>query len=218
MNLIKNFPAVGVLSFFLLTEVLSAVAADVPKIGVVDFQKILEVSEAGKTAQGEISKQGKQMEADLKDKGAEIEDFEKKIDRESLLMSKDAREEKQREIRIKIADFKALQQKYLEDFKALESQSIIRIQKEVVALVQDVGKKEGYTMIVEKRAGGVVYTPSSIDITDTVIQIYDGRTQKSESKKTFETVSADLSRLVIQFENGSEIKDTNVYSVKAGFD
>jgi outer membrane protein len=218
MNLKKNFPAVGVLSFFLLTEVLSAVAADVPKIGVVDFQKILEVSEAGKTAQGEINKQGKQMEADLKDKGAEIEDFERKIDRESLLMSKDAREEKQREIRIKIADFKALQQKYLENFKALESQSIIRIQKEVVALVQDVGKKEGYTMIVEKRAGGVVYTPSSIDITDTVIQIYDGRTQKSESKKTFDTVNADLSRLVIQFENGSEIKDANVYSVKAGFD
>ena len=216
MNSIKNFPTVGVLSFFLLTGVLSA--ADVPKIGVVDFQKILEVSEAGKTAQGEISKQGKQMEADLQGKGAEIEDFEKKIDRESLLMSKDAREEKQREIRIKIADFKALQQKYLEDFKALESQSIIRIQKEVVALVQDVGKKEGYTMIVEKRAGGVVYTLSSIDITDTVIQIYDARTQKSESRKTFETVSADLSRLVIQFENGSAIKDTNVYSVKAGFD
>ena len=96
MNMIKNFPAVGGLSFFLLTEVLPAVAADVHKIGVVDFQKILEVSEAGKTAQGEVSKQGKQMETDLKDKGAEIEDFEKKIDRESLLKSKESREEKQR--------------------------------------------------------------------------------------------------------------------------
>ena len=38
-------------------------------------------------------------------------------------MSKEVREEKQREIRIKIGDFKALQQKYMEDFKALENQN-----------------------------------------------------------------------------------------------
>jgi outer membrane protein len=216
MNVIKNILAVGVLSFFFLTGI--SPASDVAKIGVVDFQKILEVSEAGKTAQVEISKQGKQMETDLKDKGAEIEYIEKKIERESLLMSKEVREEKQREIRIKIGDFKALQHKYLEDFKTLENQSISRIQKEVVELVQDVGKKEGYTMIVEKRTGGVVYTLLSIDITDAVIQIYDARTQQSKSNKSSNTVSVDFNRLAIQYENVSEFRDMNVYSVKAGFD
>jgi hypothetical protein len=73
-------------------------------------------------------------------------------------------------------------------------------------------------MIVEKRAGGAVYTLLSIDITDAVIQIYDARTQNAEFKKTFDTVSVDLNRLVIHFENVSEIRDMNVYSVKAGFD
>ena len=177
MNMMKRILAVGVLSFFFLTGTSSA--ADVAKIGVVDFQKILEVSNAGKTAQTEINKQGKQMESDLKDKGAEIEDIEKKIERESLVMSKEVRDEKQREIRIKIGDFKALQQKYMEDFKALENRIISRIQKEVVELVQDIGKKESYTLIVEKRTGGVVYAPLSIDITDAVIQIYNTQTPKS---------------------------------------
>jgi outer membrane protein len=140
MNVMKSLLAVGVLYFFLLTGVLSA--ADIAKIGVVDFQKILEVSEVCKAVQIEINKQGKQMETELKDKGAEIENIEKKIERESLLMSKAVREEKQREIRIKIGDFKALQLKYLEDFKSLENQSISRIQKELVELVQDIGKKK----------------------------------------------------------------------------
>jgi outer membrane protein len=178
MNMMKNILVTGVFSFFLLTGVSSA--ADATKIGVVDFQKILEVSNAGKAAQVEINKQGKQMESDLKDRGSEIEDIEKKIERESLVMSKDVREEKQREIRIKIGDFKALQQKYMEDFKALENRIISRIQKEVVELVQDIGKKEGYTLIVEKRTGGVVYAPVSIDITDAVIQIYNTQTPKSD--------------------------------------
>lgn len=178
MNMMKSILAVGVLSFFFLTGVSSA--TDVAKIGVVDFQKILEVSNAGKTAQVEINKQGKQMESDLKDRGAEIEDIEKKIERESLVMSKEVREEKQREMRIKIGDFKALQQKYMEDFKSLENRIISRIQKEVVELVQEIGKKEGYTLIVEKRTGGVVYAPTSIDITDAVIQIYNTQTPKSD--------------------------------------
>ncbi len=173
MNLTKNILAVGVLSFFFLTGTSSA--ADVAKIGVVDFQKILEISNAGKSAQGEINKQGKQMESDLKDRGTEIEEIEKKIDRESMVMSKEVREEKQREMRIKIGDFKALQQKYMEDFKALENRIIGKIQKEVVELVQEIGKKEGYTLIVEKRTGGVVYAPLSIDITDSVIQAYNAQ-------------------------------------------
>ena len=179
MNMMKSILAVGVLSFFFLTGTSSA--TDVAKIGVVDFQKILEDSNAGKTAQVEINKHGKQMETDLKDRGSEIEDIEKKIERESMVMSKEVREEKQREIRIKIGDFKALQQKYMEDFKALENRVIGKIQKEVVELVQDIGKKEGYTLIVEKRTGGVVYAPLSIDITDAVIQIYNTQAPKPDA-------------------------------------
>jgi len=178
MNMMKNILAAGVLSILFLTGASSA--ADVAKIGVVDFQKILEVSNPGKTAQVEINKQGKQMETDLKDRGAEIEDIEKKIERESLVMSKDVRDEKQREMRIKIGDFKALQQKYMEDFKALENRIISKIQKEVIELVQEIGKKEGYTLVVEKRTGGVIYAPMSIDITDTVIQIYNAQAPKSD--------------------------------------
>ncbi|MBI5592151.1 MAG: OmpH family outer membrane protein [Deltaproteobacteria bacterium] len=52
--------------------------------------------------------------------------------------------------------------------------------EEVVEVVQDIGKKEGYTLIVEKRTGGVVYAPTSIDITDSVIQIYNAQPPKSD--------------------------------------
>lgn len=171
MNMMKYMLAIAVMSIFFL----SGMSYAETKIGVVDFQKILESSNTGKAAQDEINKQGKQMESDLKSRGAEIEEIEKKMDRESMVMSKEVREEKQREMRIKVGDFKAMQQKYMEDFKALENRIIGQIQKEVVELVQDIGKKEGYTLIVEKRTGGVVYAPLTIDITDSVIQAYNAK-------------------------------------------
>jgi outer membrane protein len=127
-----------------------------------------------------------------------------------LIMSKEVWKNKQREIRIKIDDFKALQQMYMEKYNALLNQSINRIQKEVVELVQNIGKKEDYTVIVEKRTGVVVYTRLSTDITDAVIQIYDAGAQKSESQKTFDAVSADICK--------SEPSGRNVYSVITGFD
>ncbi|MGD9974215.1 MAG: OmpH family outer membrane protein [Desulfatirhabdiaceae bacterium] len=193
----KNILVLGVLSFFFLTEISSA--ADVVKIGVVDFQKVLEISTPGRSAQAEIEKQGKQMESDIKNKGSEIENIEKKIEKESVIMSKEAREEKQRDLRIKIGDLKALQLRYMEDFNTLEKQSISQIQKEVLALVQDIGKNEGYTMIVEKRAGGVICSTLSIDITDAVIEDYNARASKSEFKKTFDADRDNLCRLVILY-------------------
>ena len=45
--------------FSLCLSVTSLHSADVAKIGIIDFQKILETSSAGKKAQAEISKQGK---------------------------------------------------------------------------------------------------------------------------------------------------------------
>ena len=90
----------------------SAYAADVAKIGVVNFQKIFEVSEAGKIAKEEINTHGQKLEADLKEKGAEIEALKEKYEREAYVMNKDMRDEKGREFRIKVNDFKSLQKKY----------------------------------------------------------------------------------------------------------
>jgi outer membrane protein len=164
--------------------------AESAKIGLVDFQKILSTSSAGKSAQTEITKQGKQMEEDLKKRGDEIEESQKKLEREAAVMSKEKREEKERDLRIKISDFNALKKKYTEDFKGLEKRLIAKIQSEVIGIIEEIGKKEGYVLILEKREGGILYFPSTIDITDRLIQQYNetlGKSQKPAAKEKSET-------------------------------
>ncbi len=173
----KIFP---ILFLGLLCFVSFAEAADVAKIGVVDFQKILQNSSAGKYAQAEINKKGKQMESELAKKGAGIEERKKQIERESLVMSKEMREEKQREIRIQINDLKVMQKRYTREFKAFENRLVQRIRKDVLKIVDEIGKTEGYLMIVERKTGEVIYSPTSVDITDAFIQNYN----KTFSAKT----------------------------------
>jgi len=153
-------------------------SADVAKIGIIDFQRILETSSTGKSAQSEINKKGKKMEAELKAKGAAIEELQKKLERDALVMSKEMREEKGREVRIKINDIKVLQKKYLSEFRELENRLVTRIKKDVMGIVEEIGKKEGYLLIIEK--AGVLYYPNAIDLTDKLIQLYN---KKEAGKK-----------------------------------
>jgi outer membrane protein len=173
----------------------SSWGADIAKIGVVDFQKVLSVSNAGKYAQAEINKQGKSMEEDLKKKGSEIEEIKKRLERETLVMSKGKRDEKEREFRIKLNDFKVLKKKYATNFKRMEKRLVNRIQKAIFKLVEEMGKKEGFLLIVEKREGGVLYYPTTIDITDRLIQKYNElfvqqRSDESASKSSSENEGA----------------------------
>ena len=171
-------------SFFFFFLAAFSEAADVAKIGVVDFQKIIQTSSAGKAAQAKINEKGKEMEKTLKIKGAEIEGMKKKFDRESLVMSKEVRDEKEREFRIKVNDFKGLEKKYKAELNETNSKLVLKIQKDVVKLAKDIGKKEGYLLIIEKNTAGILYSPDSIEMTDKIIKIYNDQTAKENIKKS----------------------------------
>ena len=153
-------------AFFGLTDI--CLAADVAKIGVVDLQRVMETSDAGKSAQAEIKQQKDKMETDLKDKGAEIEQIRQRLEREAMVMSKESREEKEREARIKLNDFKTLQKRYRNELQQLEKRLVSQLQEDTIALVDEIGKKEGYLLIISRV--GVLYSPNTIDITDELIK------------------------------------------------
>ncbi len=172
-----NFAVViSILLIFFLSG--SPWAADVAKIGVIDLQKVLEISNAGKSIQAELKAQKDTMESDLKAKGAEIENIQKRLERESMVMSKEMREEKEREYRIKVNDFKSLQKKYRGELQENEVRLMEGLKTDINEVVDEIGKKEGYLLIINKF--GVIYSPSSIDITDKLIEQINARFAKKK--------------------------------------
>lgn len=151
--------------------VVNARAADVAKIGVIDFQKVISESEAGKKVQGEIQQKGRQMESDLQELAREIEELDKQLARDAMVMSREKRQEKQRELEIKKYDLQSLQKDYESEFRQLQSKMVAKLQEEILKLAEEIGKKEGYLLIIEKNAA--VYYPSSIDMTDEIIRKYN---------------------------------------------
>lgn len=151
----------------------SGFAADAPGIGLVDFQKILKESSAGKFARQKINKRGQELEKNLKGMQDKIEGLRDKLEKEALVMSAEKREQKKREIRIKINDFKQKNEQYKKEFQQMRQEVINNMKKEVFNLAQELGKNEGYLLIMEKNTAGVLYYSDSIDITDEVITKYN---------------------------------------------
>ena len=147
-------------------------AADL-KIGIIDFQKILDESKAGQAAQASINNRGKQMESDLKAKGSEIEDMKKRLEREVLVMSREMREEKEREFRIKINDFKSMQQNFAKQAREMQVNAMRRIRNDVDEIAAAIGGSEGFALILETKEAGVLYAPQAVNLTDKVIARYD---------------------------------------------
>ncbi len=158
----------------------TGMGADVAKIGVVEFQRLLDNSDAGKAFKARITEKGKQMEAELKGKGAEIEELRKRLEREALVMSKEMREQKEREFRIKVNDIKTLQKKYEAELQGLQKKMMGELQADTLEIVDEIGKSGGYLMIMDKR--GVLYAPSTVDITDEVIKRYNANYGKNKKQ------------------------------------
>ena len=156
-------------------------AADVAKIGVIDSQKILMTSDAGKAVQALINQEGRKMEADLKKTGAEIEKDKEQLEKEAMVMSSEVRDQKERELRIKINDIKTQQKKFRQQLQSIEREKLDELRKEILEIAQEIGKKEGYLLIIENV--GVLYSPASIDITDQLITKYNAIYNKKKAGK-----------------------------------
>ena len=71
---------------------------------------------------------------------------------------------------IKVYDLKRLEQKYSAELNELNKIHTNKMTKMIIEIVNEIGKKESYLLILEKGAGGVLYSPNHIDITENVIK------------------------------------------------
>ena len=153
--------------------------ADSGKIGVVDFQKILKESSAGKMTQKQLSEKGTGFQEKLKAEKAQLDEMKKSFDREALVLSPEKQQEKQREFRIRVNDFKKMQDDLSRGFKQLEVKLLNQIQKAVFEIANEIGKNEGYSILLEKKTAGVIYHLDQLDITDQIIKKYNLKTSKT---------------------------------------
>ena len=153
--------------------------ADVAKIGVVNFEKVIKESSAGKLTQKDLRKKGEEFQGKLKKEKDSLDAISKAFEREALVLSPEKKREKERDFRIRVNDFKKMQEDYTKELRRIEIELINKIQKDVFKIANDMGKEEGFLLIIERKTAGVIYMPSNVDITDKIITKYNAMVAKT---------------------------------------
>lgn len=150
----------------------AVLAADV-KVGYVDLQKALNMSSAGKAAKEKMRLKFKDYETDVQKKQDDLKKLKDDLEKQAMLLSADARSAKERDYQQKVKDYQRMTKDIQEEMQRTDADFTRKIIEEIFKVVQQIGKQEGYTLILEKTESSILYANDGIDMTDRVIQVFD---------------------------------------------
>ena len=153
------------------------------KIGVVDLMRALNESDAGKKAKTDLEGliKGKQVQLDVK--GKEIEKLKGEVEKQSSVLSAEARKSREEELERMLRDYQRLVSDSQAEVKKKENEVTGGIIREIRAILDKIGEEGGYTLVVENAEGIILYSKKDLDLTDSVIKRYNESKAKDKDKK-----------------------------------
>jgi outer membrane protein len=86
-----------------------------------------------------------------------------------MMLSQEAKLDKEAQYKRKVRDFQDMGQSYQRKLQQAEQSLSKPIIDKLLAVLQEYGKKNGYTAIFDKQASGLVFSQDNVDLTNTII-------------------------------------------------
>jgi outer membrane protein len=163
--------------------------AQAQKIGVVDLQAVLDQSVRGRAAKDRLRDLGDQLQQQIKtkldlkkQKEDELQKLQTEFRSQKDLLTEQARAAKDEEYRRRVRELKRFiddTNRFTEDatqeFREREIRETQLLLLTVRKVVQEIGEREGYSLVLEgnENTAVVLYFNKAIDITPKVVQRFD---------------------------------------------
>ncbi len=143
------------------------------RVAVVDVQKVLTQSTAGKAAYEKLKK----MQDDRVAKAKQMDDEMKKLESDLNTKRISLAEDKLAEMTKQLADKRINMQRYAQDadreIGEARDRELQALQVKIEPVIDAIGKEMGLAVIFNKFESGLVYASEAIEITDTVIKRFN---------------------------------------------
>ncbi|MBI2981657.1 MAG: OmpH family outer membrane protein [Deltaproteobacteria bacterium] len=145
------------------------------KIAVVDFQKALNNVEQARKAKEALKKdfEAKQKKLDLQQD--QLKKLREELDKQRLVSSEAGMRAKEESFSEKYMELQKSFVDYRNDISEREAQFTGEIIKNLREICAEIGKKEGYALIVENSQNAVLYAESQENLTNRVVDLYNKR-------------------------------------------
>ena len=150
-----------------------AQATAAPKIAVVDFQAAMDQVKDGAVAKQKLDAAFRERKAQLDAMETKLRNMKDDYDKTASILADSARKQKENDM---MQLQQAYQQAYMQseqDMQTLHTTLTGGLIEKMTDICEAIGKEKGYTMILERNEGGVLYAQGAIDITPELVKRYD---------------------------------------------
>jgi outer membrane protein len=146
------------------------------KIGFIDVQRVVSESQAGKRAKERFQAQIKKAEADVAKEKQDLERLRADIDKKGPLLKDEERRNLEADFQRRSVSLQRSLSDHQQELQQKNNEMMSDILKELEQIVNEVGKAEKFTLILERSQ--ILYSDQGIDITSKVIETYNSRAKK----------------------------------------
>jgi outer membrane protein len=149
-------------------------AADI-KVGIVDLQRALNESKAGKRAKEQFKGEFERLQNSLKSEKDQLDRMKDDLEKKSVVLKDDQRQQMAEEFDRKRRDLRRRLEDSDADLRKKDSELTGAILRRLADVIQEIGARDNYTVILENSASSVLYGSKSVDLTDEVIRTFDAK-------------------------------------------
>ena len=146
------------------------------KIGFIDIQRVISESQAGKRARDRFQAQVKKAEGDILKERQDIERLKTDLDKKGPLLKDEERRNLEADLQKRSVILQRSMSDHQQDLQVKNNEMMSEILKELEKIVNEVGKAEKFTLILERSQ--ILYSDQGIDITSKVVETYNSRAKK----------------------------------------
>jgi outer membrane protein len=144
--------------------------ADEQKVGVVDMQKCIQTSDAGKKARNELESAVKKKEKEIKEMEGSFEKAQEEFSKKRSALSESAKAEQGGKLQEKYMKLQEAKQKAQMELHKREQEMSAPIISRIRDKVADIAKKRGFSLVLEKNENIVMFSEDKVDITEEVLK------------------------------------------------
>lgn len=159
------------ISTFLAAAVLlaaagAAQAADY-KIGFVNTERLFREAAPAKRAQQKLEREFASRDADIQRLSKQVRDLQAQLDRDGATMAEAERRNKERDLANQSRDLQRMQREAREDLNLRRNEELASLQERANKVIQQIAESEKFDLILQDP---VVFASQRIDITEKVIK------------------------------------------------
>jgi outer membrane protein len=158
----------------------TAVAADMkngPKIGYIDMQRAINTSESGRQAKEQLAARLKKYQDEINVRQDELKRLKEELEKQGMLLAESARSSKEKDYQQKLKEFQRFTKDAQDELQAKDEEFTRRILEGMEKVIQEYGKKNGYSFIFVKN-DSMLFADDKADLTDEVLKLFNSNSKK----------------------------------------